>query len=279
MLIYNNHVVEIVLKSLVTRAIGIAKRTRFVYTVSEKPGYQPNIKDVYTNVDVEIQEMYVKKLLECFPGFGIIGEEGCLINPDADIYFVIDPLDGTRAFIEKWSRGIGTMISMVAHGKVVSAWIGDVNTGEVYGYRPDSNHIWRLQEEYQYPENLSLIKPKKHPNQITLLSQKSESQLTPHCLSLVPQFESIAVERGSIGLLFTRLIKKEVGAILLQVQNQTPWDNNTILGFAETAGFRYHKFSQEAKRWKQYQTSTIKSITEVDHEILIIDPTHAKYLV
>ena len=49
-------------------------------------------------------------------------------------YITVDPLDGTKAFIRRQSHGVGTMVAMVEEGQVVSAYVGDVNTQEIYGF-------------------------------------------------------------------------------------------------------------------------------------------------
>jgi fructose-1,6-bisphosphatase/inositol monophosphatase family enzyme len=278
MLEYNGPIVGIALKQIVTRALKIAKQCRSSFKVSHKPGYKPNTDDIFTTVDTSIQDMYIKLLSECFPGFGIVGEEGCKKNPHAEIYFVVDPLDGTTAYTKRWSRGAGTMVALVDRGKIVSVYIGDVNTGEIYGYRPGSNNVWRFQSEFEDPENLALLTHKTKLKDVQLLSQRSESQLTPHCLALVNQFESLGVERGSIGLLFTRLWKREVGAVLIQTQCQTPWDNNPILGMSEKLGYRYYKHCNDVKCWIPCFTGAIRDITDVNHEILVIHPSLAREL-
>lgn len=89
----------------------------------------------------------MKLLRECFPGFGIIGEEDSLLIPSDDgvnAYFTIDPLDGTKAHIRRQSYGVGSMVALVLSGSVVAAYIGDVNSREIFGYRPQSSLVWRI---------------------------------------------------------------------------------------------------------------------------------------
>ena len=53
-----------------------------------------------------------------FPGHGIIGEEFGSENPDAEFVWVLDPIDGTKAFI----TGVplfGTLIALLHHGQPV----------------------------------------------------------------------------------------------------------------------------------------------------------------
>ena len=49
----------------------------------------------------------------------------------------------TMAFVRRQSHGVGTMVEQ---GRVVSAYVGDINTQEIYGYRPGSRAVHRITE-------------------------------------------------------------------------------------------------------------------------------------
>ncbi|MCQ2098669.1 MAG: histidinol-phosphatase [Fibrobacter sp.] len=56
------------------------------------------------------------------PGFGVIGEEFGIESPDAEYQWVIDPIDGTKAFI----HGVplfGTLIALYRHGEAIASLI------------------------------------------------------------------------------------------------------------------------------------------------------------
>ena len=149
--------VGIVLRDLVQRALFIGRKHRGIFEATGKASYGGDKDDFFTNADTEAQEMYVRLLQECFPDFGIIVEEDDLViegKHGLDAYFTIDPIDGTKAYIRRQSHGIGSMIAMVVNGKIVSAYIGDMNTGEIFGYRPGSDNVWRLDIASSYREKL-----------------------------------------------------------------------------------------------------------------------------
>jgi len=52
------------------------------------------------------------------PGHGIYGEEWGVENPDAEWVWVLDPVDGTKAFISGLPT-FGTLIALLHHGKPV----------------------------------------------------------------------------------------------------------------------------------------------------------------
>ncbi|MDO4946053.1 histidinol-phosphatase, inositol monophosphatase family [Fibrobacter sp. UWH9] len=56
------------------------------------------------------------------PGFGVIGEEFGIESPDAEYQWVIDPIDGTKAFI----HGVplfGTLIALYRRGEAIASLI------------------------------------------------------------------------------------------------------------------------------------------------------------
>ncbi len=64
-----------------------------------------------------------------FPAHGILGEEFGLENPDSHYRWVLDPIDGTRAFIT--GRPVfGTLISLLRGGEPVLGIIDQPITGE-----------------------------------------------------------------------------------------------------------------------------------------------------
>jgi histidinol phosphatase-like enzyme (inositol monophosphatase family) len=68
-------------------------------------------------------------LAERFPGHGILGEEFGLDRPEAALRWVLDPIDGTRAFIT--GRPVfGTLVALLRDGVPVLGVIDQPITGE-----------------------------------------------------------------------------------------------------------------------------------------------------
>ena len=68
---------------------------------------------------------------EHFPGHGILGEEHGSVGLDREYVWVIDPIDGTRAFISGvpvW----GTLIGLMRGGRAVAGLMAQPFTGETY---------------------------------------------------------------------------------------------------------------------------------------------------
>jgi len=148
-----SHSISIVMKEMVRRAIEEIRKRRFVVEVTQKEGYSGKLDDIFTDADQAAQAIYVKLIKENFPGWGIIAEEDhlrveCTDHALGDLYFTVDPLDGTKAYARRQSHGIGTMISLVLNGSIIASYIGDINTREIYGYRPESDSVHRIASEH-----------------------------------------------------------------------------------------------------------------------------------
>lgn len=87
--------------------------------------------DIVTDADEAAERIIEAGLTRMFPGCVVVGEEACAADPavldrlaDADLAFVVDPVDGTANF----AAGLplfATMASAVVKGEVVGAWIHD----------------------------------------------------------------------------------------------------------------------------------------------------------
>ena len=87
--------------------------------------------DPVTEGDRAAEEAIRALIGEHFPGHGILGEEHDDIGLDRDQVWVIDPIDGTRAFISGvpvW----GTLIGFQEHGRSVMGVMDQPFTGERY---------------------------------------------------------------------------------------------------------------------------------------------------
>jgi len=72
-------------------------------------------KSPVTEADRAIESTLRESVLATYPEHGILGEEHGSERLDADIVWVIDPIDGTRSFITGYPLW-GTLIATVIHG-------------------------------------------------------------------------------------------------------------------------------------------------------------------
>jgi inositol-phosphate phosphatase/L-galactose 1-phosphate phosphatase/histidinol-phosphatase len=82
-----------------------------------------------TEVDQRVEQVLRKAIMHTFPAHGIIGEEYPIHNLGAEYCWVIDPIDGTKAFMSGLPM-FGTMVALVKEGIPILGMIDQPITGE-----------------------------------------------------------------------------------------------------------------------------------------------------
>lgn len=273
----NGHLVGIVMKELVRRAIEAIRVERFTFEAQNKMSLAGAPDDLVTSADRKAQEVYVRGLRECFPGVGIIGEEDALSLPctlagtaDAPLYFTVDPLDGTRAFARRQSFGIGTMLALVHGAEVIGAYVGDVMTREIFGFRPGSEKVHRI-SEYDKAEQMRVDPERTLAGRYLFLRDLPEAY-SPAVRALVQKgagrFRGVEVASGSIGIGLARLWKDEVGAAALRPAHDTPWDWAPVVGISRALGFVFLR--PEGGVLREYQPALTPEVERREHDVVIV---------
>lgn len=87
----------------------------------EAQGFNITIKGDYTpvtEVDVNVETLIRSIIVENFPEHGMWGEEGGMINPESDYQWLVDPIDGTKAFIRR-RPFFSTQIALMYKGEMI----------------------------------------------------------------------------------------------------------------------------------------------------------------
>lgn len=262
--------VGLAMKEMVRRAIKVIRNQRFVFDAQQKTHLDGSLDDLVTSADHDAQEIYLKAIQKCFPNFGIVAEEDelrvpCRL-PGRQLYFTIDPLDGTKAFARRQSAGVGTMIALVEDERVIAAYVGDVMTQEIYGFRPGSERAWRL-SEFEIAEQLH-NDPKPIDRSYVLLRQQPK-ECPPAIAAVVDRFRGVDVEGGSIGISYARLWKQEVNALLTGPYFETPWDSAPIIGISRKLGYRFVKLFPDG-RMEETELRTPRQPCPNDYHLLVV---------
>lgn len=270
------------MKEMVRRAIFAIRRQFDTFEASEKVGLD-NREDFVTTADRAAQEIYLKILTECFPGYGIIAEEDklsidCTI-PGEDMFFTVDPLDGTKAFMRRQSHAIGTMISLVRNGQVIGAYVGDVMTHEIYGFRPGSDSVWRT-TEYNASVRLVHNPTPLRRSDVSLRNEPLSYSETTRRIACGRQyggaFRGMQVAGGSIGTDVARLWKGEIGAVVLEPFYNTPWDYCPVMGISQRLGYVQVDVDGGKPREVEPNYSTMGTMRE--NECILVHRTHVPEL-
>jgi fructose-1,6-bisphosphatase/inositol monophosphatase family enzyme len=275
----NCHLIGIAMKEMVRRALEVIRDERFIFEAYAKQGLGGAMDDVVTSADAAAQRIYVRMMREQFPTFGILAEEDALrmecTDPElGDIYFTVDPLDGTRAYKRRQSHGIGTMIALVHDGEIIAAYIGDVMTREIYGFRPASDDVHRI-SEYGHAERLGISPTRPLAEQYLLLRKRPEEHSASMRRVIAPHHEGglcedFEITGGSIGISMARLWKGEVGAAVVGSRHETPWDSTPVLGICHKLGFVFAEADAATGRLVPRQLEAHKETKHGSHEWLVI---------
>ncbi|MFA6536218.1 MAG: inositol monophosphatase family protein [Candidatus Paceibacterota bacterium] len=263
----------IIMKEMVRRAIVTIRNQRQVFEVQTKVGHSGRLDDILTSADKLAQLIYLRSIQECFPGFGVIAEEdGLRILPSscvAKLAFTVDPLDGTKAFVRRQSHGVGTMISLFCDDGFLAAYVGDINTQEIYGFRPGSQNVHRI-DEFTNNETLT-IQPKPLKKQYVMLRDPEVAYGSVLTRRLINSgFKSQIIDGGSIGIWLARLWKGEVGAALVPSGVETPWDANPVNAISQALGFVHIKPCPDNLSWEICPIQPITKTQRREHDLVIV---------
>jgi myo-inositol-1(or 4)-monophosphatase len=97
--------------------------------------------DPVTEADRAAEVAMRRLIAEAFPAHGIVGEEYGKDRPDAEYVWVLDPIDGTKAFISGLPTW-GTLIGLTHHGRPVYGMMSQPFTRERF-FGDGASASWR----------------------------------------------------------------------------------------------------------------------------------------
>lgn len=144
---FDDHAIDW-LAELLADAAGAEIMPRFRRLGEGDVRQKTSAADLVTEADVNAERLITARLRERYPQAMIVGEEACSDNPallqglgDADLAFVVDPVDGTFNF----ASGVplfGVMLSVVVKGEAVAGIIHDpVGKDWLIGAKGAGSHI------------------------------------------------------------------------------------------------------------------------------------------
>lgn len=101
--------------------------------------------DPVTLADKNAEAAIRAYIIERFPSHGFLGEEHGAHNMDAEYCWVVDPIDGTRAFISGLP-GWGTLISLCKNKVPIAGMMAQPYTGELF-YSTSNKSFFKRENE------------------------------------------------------------------------------------------------------------------------------------
>jgi len=173
------------------------------------------------------------------------------------------------------SHGISTMLAAVQGDHILSAYVGDICTGEIYGYHPDSKNVWRIIESGQAKE-LAIDPNRSLKDQYVLLRERPDSHTAKIQRFIKPparsgMFQDITVMGGSIGTWMAMLWKGEAGCAIIPPHSKTnPWDWCPPMGITKRLGFKLFYFSPTSTELHEFKPENILDSVSHPHELVIV---------
>lgn len=261
--------VEKILCDLMREAIEEIRLQRLTFKTFEKENlYKKNVPDIFTSADQDAQNIYLKGIEEYFPEWGIIGEENELRKASQNgIWITLDPVDGTRAYSKKQSSGVGSMVAVFQEKQILMAYVGDVMTQDIYGFRADfpTGRLW-LDFRRSYP----LQYVEKNLNEGNILISMPLNQYEESLKKIIKNFKSYQTDWNSIGMRFSKLWSGEVSALLFNFKYFTPWDAFPVLGISEHLGYRLYIWEEEKQQLLPYTVPLKMEPYTLHQDILVI---------
>ncbi len=206
-----------------------------------------------TTADIAVSKFLREKLGAEFPQIPIICEEGDLRQIDDDIFFLIDPIDGTSSFVSG-SVEFAVNIALVQNKKAVFGLIYAPlfeNGKMIFCDEEDRIILWDKSEKKQIlkqvQDNVFCLKsafPNHHSEftsgfktlRIVTSSRTKDSDIKFYISKVHPNFtENFKVEKLSSAVKFFRLLEKDVD-LYLHFRPSMEWDTAAGQALVELMG-------------------------------------------
>ncbi len=149
-----------------------------------------------TEADHRAEAVILKALAAEFPGIPVIAEEEAAagrVPETAETFFLVDPLDGTREFIER--NGEFTVnIALIEQGEPVMGMIYAPALGQIFVSA--RGEAWRADVDHGFAGALRAIRTRPAPDRLAIVA--SRANCTDETLEWLKRFEAQSfVSRGS----------------------------------------------------------------------------------
>ena len=115
---------------------------------------QKTHNDFVTIVDKESENLLIKEIYKSFPSHNILGEEHGRHSGTEQFTWIIDPLDGTRNFIQK-IPAFAVSIGVMKNDEIIAGAVADVMGGDLF-YAEKGHGAFRNEDKIYVSEHSNL---------------------------------------------------------------------------------------------------------------------------
>lgn len=136
-----------------------------------------------TDADLASERLILDRLAEAWPGIPVLAEESARAGPVADLFFLVDPLDGTKDFLSGHGE-YSVNIALVSAGRPVAAALASPVHGRVW---IAGERAWAAGMSAEPDWRAIAVRPSPPGGLVALVSRRHGDADTEACLSAMPR--------------------------------------------------------------------------------------------
>lgn len=199
-----------------------------------------------TSADLAVSKFLIEKLTQEFPQIPIICEEGKLREVEGNVFFLIDPIDGTSSFV-KGEVEFALNIALIKNDKAIFGLIYSplFENGKMIFSNHKDQIICRTSDGKE-----KILKPIKSDLSILRVitsARTKDADITSYLSQMHPEFiNNFAIEKLSSAIKFFRILESEAD-LYLHFRPSMEWDTAAGQALIELMGGKVKNlfFNQE----------------------------------
>ncbi len=207
-------------------AIVIREVYETSFSVTQKPGGGGPV----TEADQRANELIVKGLHDAFPGDDIVAEESKFRAPKTKRVWFVDPLDGTREFVDR-NGMFAVHIGLAVDGAPVAGVVFAPMQGALWSGAKGAPCVLELGNQRR---ELTMV-PVSQPAELRLVVSRSHKSKKTEAIKKALGITQVK-EHGSVGLKCALLAMREADLYLHPSDKSSRWDSCAPQAVIEAAG-------------------------------------------
>lgn len=183
-----------------------------------------------TAADLASERLIAARLQELWPGIPAIAEESASGDAEGELFFLVDPLDGTKDYL----TGAGEYsvnVALVRHDRPIAAAIAAPDAGRVWTAGTRAS-VWRISAGGLDGEAPARVRAAPSSGLVALGSRRHGDPETARCLSALP----VAEERVASSAFKFCLIASGEADVYVRCGPTMEWDTAAGDHIVRTAG-------------------------------------------